>query len=75
MDYYITVNCFTVVFYSLAYCLVYSLKAVRIEFVCPCDEESGDINLPLSVRLFVRRSDIDTWFVRLSPPTVLELQL
>ena len=34
----------------------------------------GHINLPLSVRPFVR-SDIGTWFVRLSPPTVLELQL
>ena len=30
----------------------------------------GHINLPLSVH-----SDIDTWFVWLSPPTVLELQL
>ena len=30
----------------------------------------GHINLPLSVR-----PDIDTWFVWLSPPTVLELQL
>jgi hypothetical protein len=29
-----------------------------------------NINLPLSVR-----PDVDTWFVRLSPPTVLELQL
>ena len=44
-------------------------------FLCPCDEESGGhINLPLSVRSLVH-SDIDTWFVRLSPPTVLELQL
>jgi hypothetical protein len=34
----------------------------------------GHINLPLSVRPFVR-PDIDTWFVWLSPPTVLELQL
>jgi hypothetical protein len=34
----------------------------------------GNINLPLSVRPFVR-PDIDTWFVRLSPPTVLELHL
>ena len=34
----------------------------------------GHINLPLSVRPFVR-PDIDTWFVRLTPPTVLELQL
>ena len=33
----------------------------------------GGINLP-PVRPFVR-PDIDTWFVRLSPPTVLELQL
>ena len=30
----------------------------------------GHINLPLFVR-----PDIDAWFVRLSPPTVLELQL
>jgi hypothetical protein len=52
---YITVNCFTVGFYSLAYCLVYSLKAVRIEFVCPCDEQSGGIlTYPCSsVRPFV----------------------
>jgi len=46
----------------------------------------GHISLPLSVwtsgRPFVRasvrpfvRPDIDTWFVRLSHPTVLELQL
>ena len=43
--------------------------------LCPRDEESGGILIyPLSVRPFVR-SDIDTWFVRLSPPTVLELQL
>ena len=34
----------------------------------------GHINLPLFVRSFVR-PDINTWFVRLSPPTVLELQL
>jgi hypothetical protein len=34
----------------------------------------GHINLALSVRSYVR-PDIDTWFVRLSPPTVLELQL
>ena len=40
-------------------------------FLCPRDKESGGhINLPLSVR-----PDTDTWFVRLSPPTVLELQL
>jgi hypothetical protein len=48
-------------------------------FFMPPNEESGGghINLPLvrpSVRPFVR-PDIDTWFVRLSPPTVLELQL
>ena len=44
-------------------------------FLCPCDKESvggGDIKIyPCP---FVR-PDIDTWFVRLSPPTVLELQL
>jgi hypothetical protein len=34
----------------------------------------GHINLPLFVRLFFR-PDIDTCFVQLSPPTVLELQL
>jgi hypothetical protein len=34
----------------------------------------GHINLPLSICLFVCQ-DIDTWFVQLSPPTVLELQL
>ena len=33
----------------------------------------GHINLP-PVHSFVRL-DIDTWFVRLSPPTVLELQV
>ena len=33
----------------------------------------GDINLP-PVSPFVRL-DIDTWFVRLTPPTDLELQL
>ena len=44
-------------------------------FLSPHDEETGGghINLP-PVRPFVR-PDIDTWFVRLSPPTVLELQL
>jgi len=50
-----------------------------INFLCPRNEESGGhINLPLSVRLSIRpfvRPNIDTWFVRLSPPTVLELQL
>jgi hypothetical protein len=34
----------------------------------------GRIYLPLSVRSSVR-PDTDTWFDRLSPPTVLELQL
>jgi len=45
-------------------------------FFCPRDEESGGILIyPYpSVRPFVR-PDIDTWFVRLSPPTVMELQL
>jgi hypothetical protein len=36
----------------------------------PATKSRGHINLTLSVR-----SDIDTWFFRLSPPTVLELQL
>ena len=60
-----------------------------LNFYAPVTEESGggggDINLP-PVRPFVRSfvrlfflpfvcPDIDTWFVRLSPPTVLELQL
>ena len=38
----------------------------------------GHIDLPLSVRASVRpfvRPDIYTWFVRRSPPTLLELQL
>ena len=49
---------------------------IDIYFLCPHDKESGggggegDINLPLFVH-----PDIDTWFVRLTPPTVLELQL
>ena len=44
------------------------------DFYAPAmKSRGGDINLP-PVRPFIR-SDIDTWFVRLSPPTVLELQL
>ena len=39
----------------------------------PLRRVGGHINLP-PVRPFVR-PDIDTWFVWLSPPTVLELQL
>jgi hypothetical protein len=47
--------------------------------LCSRDEEwggggGGHINLPLFIHPFVR-PDIDTWFFRLSPPTVLELQL
>ena len=42
-------------------------------FYAPVTKSRGHINLPLSIRPFVR-PDIDTWFVRLSP-TVLELQL
>ena len=44
--------------------------------LCSRDEEAGGghINLPLFIHPFVRL-DIDTWFVWLSPPTVLELQL
>jgi hypothetical protein len=41
-----------------------------VTFLCPRNKVGGHINLPLFVR-----PDIDTWFVRLSPPTVLELQL
>jgi hypothetical protein len=42
-------------------------------FLCPHDEESGGhINLPLFVHPDI---PVDTWFVQLSPPTVLELQL
>ena len=44
-----------------------------IFFMPPRRRAGGHINLP-PVRPFVR-PDIDTWFVRLSPPTVLELQL
>ena len=49
-------------------------------FLCPRDEESGGIliypclSVLPSVCPFVR-PDIDTWFVQLSSPTVLELQL
>jgi aminopeptidase B len=42
-------------------------------FYAPAMKSQGHINLP-PVRPFVCW-DIDTWFVRLSPPTVLELQL
>jgi hypothetical protein len=41
------------------------------DFLFPRDEESRGILIYL---LFVR-PEIDTWFVRLSPPKVLELQL
>jgi hypothetical protein len=59
------------------------LGAKRFFYLCPRDEESGGhINLLLSIRSSVHPSvrpfvcpDIDTWFVPLSPPTVLELQL
>ena len=42
------------------------------DFYAPAAKSRGGVILiyPLSVR-----PDIDTWFVRLSPPTVLELQL
>ena len=43
-------------------------------FMPPRQRVWGHINLPLSVHPFVCPG-IDTWFVRLSPPTVLELQL
>jgi hypothetical protein len=42
-------------------------------FYAPATKSRGHINLP-PVRPSVH-PDIDTWFVRLSPPTVLELQL
>ena len=45
-------------------------------FLCPCDEESGGILIyPLSVSPFVRPFGFRYMFVRLSPPTVLEIQL
>ena len=47
-------------------------------FLCPHGEESGGAFYFTPVRPFVRpfvRPNIDTWFVRLFPPTVLELQL
>jgi hypothetical protein len=46
-----------------------SLKTFEYFTMPPRRRVRGHINL-----LFVR-PDIDTWFVRLSPPTVLELQL
>ena len=39
-------------------------------FYAHATKSGGHINLPLPIR-----PDIDTWFVRLSPHTVLELQL
>ena len=45
-------------------------KKVLLIFMPPRRRVLGHINLPLSIH-----PDIDTWFVRLSPPTVLELQL
>ena len=46
------------------------ILSLQLICLCPRDKESGgNINLP-----FVS-PDIDTWFVRLSPHTVLELQL
>ena len=47
-------------------------------YVPTTKSREGHFILPLSVRPFVRpfvRPDIDTLFVRLFPPTVLELQL
>ena len=37
----------------------------------------GEVFMPPQQRVgrHIVRPDIDTWFVRLSPPTVLELQL
>ena len=53
---------------------IHDSKIMCLLIMPPRRRVEGHINLPLSVRLFVC-PDIDTWFVRLSPPTVLELQL
>jgi fucose 4-O-acetylase-like acetyltransferase len=55
---------------------IFHLFIHHYDFLCPCDEESwGILIYPCSSILPFVRPDIDTWFVRLSPPTVLELQL
>ena len=51
-----------------------ALLALLSSLLCPRDEESVRSSVPPFVRPFVR-PDIDTWFVRLSSTTVLELQL
>jgi hypothetical protein len=53
----------------------FTCKVNKSSFYAPATKSwGGHINLPLSICLFVC-PDIDTWFVQLSPPTVLELQL
>jgi hypothetical protein len=56
---------------------IFSIEAcIQMTFLCPRDEESGGILIyPCPSVLSSVRPDVDTWFVRLSPPTVLELQL
>ena len=51
-------------------CIWWCQTHIVLFFMPPRQRAGGHINLPLSVR-----PDIDTWFVRLTPPTVLELQL
>ena len=47
----------------------------NFSLLCPRDKESGGEGGKLIYPCPFVRPDIDTWFVRLSPPTVLELQL
>ena len=56
---------------------IFSIEAcIQMTFLCPRNEESGGILIyPCPSVLSSIRPDVDTWFVRLSPPTVLELQL
>ena len=65
-------QCSCFLLHSSAHCLLLIIQLMS--FMPPRQRVGGHINLPLSVRSSVR-PDIDTWFVRLFLPTVLELQL
>jgi hypothetical protein len=70
-------NAITSLVLRIIFVLNFSIRYMQSSYIFMLPRRrvgGGHINLSLSVRPFVR-PDIDTWFVRLSSPTVLELQL